>query len=784
MWARFTAWILNHPVPILLFVGISTLFLGYWAVRVETDHTAGQFLSADSKEVQDYRRAGRVFGQSQTFLYLVFEGSDPFDVTFLHRLDSLTRKIATFEGVENVLSLTNVPYLVRSGQSIEPQPLFSPELEPAVIAERLRSQPFLRGLLLSNDGSTPLLTVQIDAAFNDTPERVDLVRRIQQEARVLNDRVALAGYPYLRTQYATRVSFETPLFTLLALLVSLIILYFTFRAWRSVFLPMLIVILAIIWTVGLVSLFDHRLNIVTAVLPALIVVIGIATTIHLSTRYYDQYVLLGDRRKALIQTVHTVGLATFLTALTTAIGFAVLALSGSRLLVVFGIFAAAGIMLLYGLAITLLPIAYLKIPVTRQRTALSTHGFFSDLFDRLAILIKRYALAVYVATLLIVISGVVGVSRISSDIFVFSDFYEDDPVRQELAVFEKHFGGVLPMEVIIEAKKPGQFRSLGNLRRLESLQEDLEAFEPVGRSLTAVDLVKYANQAYFGGNAAAFRLPSNYELPFLQTALKSLLSQEGHSNITRNIPTIVDSTFSTTRVFLGVSDIGTTAMNALADSAQARAAALFPADQYEVFVTGSAITSTRSGENLVSNLIGSLIVALVLISVIMALMFKTLRLTVISLIPNVIPLLLVGAVMGFAGINLKPSTALIFSLAFGIAVDSTIHFLAKYRILRRMGIENEDAIRTTLRETGKAMLFAALVLMGGFLVFTLSSFGGTANMGILTSFTLGAALVSNIILLPALLYRYAPAMSEYQITPDALSGNGMEMPATTGERTL
>lgn len=757
MWAHLAHWILDHRRAILLLVAAVTAVLGYWATKVTTDHNTGHFLSRESQTARDFSRASEVFGQSQTILYLVFEGADPYDPAFLQALDALVQDLSAYRGVEYVLSLTNVPFLLRDDKDIVAQPLYRPDLPAEVIRQRFDDQPFLRGLLLSNDGATPAMMVKIDTDFNNTPERVDLVDRIEAAAMRLPGDVALAGFPYLRTQYAKRISRESPVFTLLAALISLLFLYLAFGAWRAVMLPTVIVVLGLAWTVGLMALFDHHLTIVSSMLPALLVIIGMANVIHLCTKFLDEFQARQDQRAALVETIRTVGLATFLTCLTTAIGFGVLMLSGSQLLSAFGLFAAIGIMLLYVLSITLTPIAFIRYrSPARRRSPLITHNNFERVFDRMASLTQQHGGAILAGAGVLLFFGLVGATRISSDIYAFSDFYEDDPLRQHLAVFEKQFGGIMPMEVIIEADRPGQFRSLTPLRRVEQLQRSLNDLESVGRSLAVTDLVKLANQAYFGGHPATYRLPSSYELPFLQTALKNFLDQKRAGDLTRNLPLLIDSTFTMTRVYLGVPDLGTKRMNALADTVRARTLALFPEDHYHVFVTGNAIRVTRAGENLVRNLLVSLAVALVVISLLMALLFRSVRLMIISLVPNVIPLLVVGGTMGLAGIVLKPSTALIFSVAFGIAVDSSIHFLAKYRLNRNEGLSKEEAVRATLRATGKAILLTSLALMGGFLVFTLSSFGGTVNMGGLTALTLGVAMVANLLLLPALLYRYGP----------------------------
>lgn len=756
MWSRLAEWILDHPRPILVTLAVLTAALTYEATTIRTDHRAGTFLSDETQAAQDFRRANELFGGSQTVLYLALRGVDPLDRSVLAALDAFVERVAAMEGVDNVLALPNIPLLARRDGRITSTPLYDAALSGDSLRARAESQPFLRGLLLSDDGTATAVLVNIEEAFNDTPERVDLVLAIEAAAQELPGEVALAGFPYLRTQYARRVGREAPLFTLMALLVSLVLLYLTFRDWRAVLLPSLVVLLGIAWTVGLIALFDVRLNIVTAMLPALIVIIGMATTIHLCTGFYDRFATLQDRRAALIETIRTVGVSTLLACLTTAVGFGVLVLSGSRLLAVFGTFAAIGILLLYVFAITLIPLAFLRIrPPSRQRASLVTHDRFADAFAGLARFTARRSGLVLGGALLVILGGLAGATRISTDIFVFSDFYQNDPLRVDLATFEESFGGVLPLEVVIDAERPNAFRTLGNLRRLDVLERSLLDLPEVTRAVSLVDLVKLANQASMGGHPATYRLPTSYELPFLQASLQDFMGGERGAAL-RNLPSFSDSSFAVARINLGVGDIGTTEMNALADSVRARTAAVFPDSSFTTLVTGTAIISTRSGENLVRNLIVSLGVALVVIAVLMAGLFRSTRLTLISLGVNVVPLLVVGGAMGFSGIYLKPSTALIFSLAFGIAVDASIHFLAKYRLVRSSGQAVDDALRTTLGETGKAILFNSLVLMAGFLVFTLSSFGGTDAMGGLTALTLGVAMVANLVLLPALLHRYGP----------------------------
>lgn len=756
LWTRSTNWILNRPKTILLSITLVTVFLGYHATTVETDHRAGHFLATDSDVVQNFNKFNDVFGANQSLLYVIFVDQTATDLDFLLRLNELGASIDTLEGVENVLSLANAPFLERQGDSLLTSDLFNASLPPDQLRDRILDQPLLRGLLISADGQQAAMVVDIEDEFNNSAERVGLVVHVEEMATEMFGNVALAGIPYLRTQYAERVTAEAPFFTFAALLISLGLLFLTFRARRAVTLPVVIVTLGITWTVGLIALFNHRMNIVTSILPALLVIIGMANAIHLTTKFYDRYRLLGRRRAAVIETMNVVGLATFLTSLTTAVGFAALMLSGSRLLSVFGLYAAMGIMLLYAVSITIIPLVFSRLqPPARHGQAIATHASLTKLFDAIATWTRKYSIPIIIGAVVLLAVSVIGSSRISSDIFVFSDFYEDDPLVRDLRIYEEGFGGILPLEVVIESHTDGKLRSIAEIRKLAMLQDRITSLDDVDRTLSAADLVKWTTQAYFGGNPRAYRLPTGYELPFVQNAASNLTDIADASR-TNGLPRFMDSTSTTARIFAGVHDVGTAHMNALHDSVLVETRKLFPEDRYTTYVTGTAIKATRSGENLVFNLAISLGVALLIISLIMGALFRSLRLTLISLAPNILPLLIVGGTMGLTGIVLKPSTALIFPLAFGIAVDDTIHFLAKYRMVRSAGLAKNIAIRTTLRETGKAILFTSLVLMCGFLVFTFSSFGGTVNLGALTALTLTMALLSNLILLPALLYRFGP----------------------------
>ncbi len=755
LWSRFGRWTLDHARLVIAVGVVCSLFFGYWALQVQPDHGSGHFLSDDAPAFQDAQRTSERFGNNQSILYLVFPEVDPTKADFLARLRVLTDTIRAHPGIEYVLSLSNAPHLTRQGDTLAVGALLAPDLSQEELQDRIQKQPFLKDLIIAAEGEAVAMFIKIEPSYNDSPERLTLVRFVEEAAKTQMGTVALAGAPYMRTEYAQRVTSEMPMLATFSLLLSIFFLFLAFRSARAILMPAVIVVLGFTWTLALMALTGYKLNVVTSILPALIVVIGIANAIHISTKFYSLYSKFREKYLALEGTFETVGVATFLTCFTTAIGFAVLVFSGSDQLGVFGIFASAGIMLLYILSITLIPaVFWLTKPPAPRTLQASNDKRLQAFFVKLSRFNQKHATGIIQVGALIVCIGLLGVFQIPENVQVFTDFDEADPVRQNLMVFERNFGGLLPMDIVVEAKKEGLFRGLGNLRKLDRLQKKLKALPQVARVFGLTDLTKFTTQAYFGGDPRNYRLPSQLELPFLRKALKQLRPGGSNGESFGNVPSFIDSSFTNTRLLAGVQDIGTERMLTLRDSIQAIAQDLFPEERFNIVITGQAITSSLSNSNLVRNLVLSLSIALVIISFLMALLFRSLPLTLISLAPNMIPLLMVGGAMGYMGIALRPSTALIFPIAFGIAVDDTIHFLAKYRMLRISGLSVEDAIQVTLRETGKAILFTSVVLVGGFSVFLLSGFAGTANMGGLTALSLFIALTTNLILLPALLYKY------------------------------
>jgi predicted RND superfamily exporter protein len=342
--------------------------------------------------------------------------------------------------------------------------------------------------------------------------------------------------------------------------------------------------------------------------------------------------------------------------------------------------------------------------------------------------------------------GVYGITLMKSSGYMVDDIPKDDPVYIDLKFFEKNFNGLMPLEIMIDTKKPGGAMQLTTFRKIDQLEKKLAAYPELSQATSLLNLLKFSKQAFYNGHEKYYSLPNNREKNFI---LQYAATGEGNSGL---LHSFLDSTRQTTRISIRLKDVGTKRMEELYTDFNTHIDSIFTPDKYDVTVTGSSITAFKGTQYLLKNLSTSLALAILLISGFMALMFSSWRMVILSLTPNILPLVFTAALMGFSDIPIKASTILVFSIAFGISVDNTIHFLAKYR--QELNLTNwniRESVILALKETGVSMLYTSVVLFFGFGIFTLSNFGGTQAMGVLVSLTLLVAVTSNLILLPSLL---------------------------------
>lgn len=758
MWKYIIRLILRYRIANLVVIGLLTLVMAFMATRVQLSYEMARMLPASDSTSIDYENFKTTFGQDGAVVFAGLTTDNLFNPRALRLLDSLTRQIKTTPGIEEVLSPTRLFALVKD--TIRKQFVMKPLMQrlPVNQAEAdsfrmaLMEQPFYQGLIFSTDGQVALMTITLDKKMLNNRARVALIDSLRARTEVFGKAtgvtVSFSGLPYIRTVTSRTIEKELRMFVLLSLLITAVILFVLFRSGKAVLFPVVIVVISVIWTMGIIALLGFKITILTGVLPPLIIIIGIENCIFLLNKYHSEYLDHGGKVRALSRVVERIGGANLLTNATTAAGFAAFIITGNAILVEFAVVATLSILTVYLLTLFLIPIFFSLMPEPQQyQTSHITKGTIGVLVEWVVWQVQYRRKIIYLTTFALVVVGIVGVMRLSTSGRIVDDIPHDDALYQDLVFLEHHFNGVMPLEISIDTRKKRGVMRTDNLARIDKLQKVLAEYPELSRPLSVVEVAKLSRQAFFGGDPGQYSLPSNNERNFIVAYLPKTKAAK------RTVmDAFADSTLQKTRVSVQMANVGTDDINRITRSLRPRIDSIFNPQKYEVKITGTSVVFLKGTSYLTTNLMQSLVLALIIIAILMALLFTSARMIAISLVPNLIPQLLTAALMGYAGIPIKPSTILIFSIALGISVDNTIHFLSRYRLQLRL---NEWDIRQSvikaLGETGNSMIYSSLVLFFGFSVFVLSTFGGTEAMGYLISFTLLVALLSNLFLLPSLL---------------------------------
>ena len=635
-------------------------------------------------------------------------------------------------------------------EELFPDSLISQE-ELDAKAEIFRSLPFYRNLVFNPESNTYLLAITMNKDKMHSKEREKLVKSIVKISHKFEKEQQVdlhySGLPYIRVINSMQIKKEIYIFSFLALAICITVLFLFFRSFKAIFFPVIIVLTGVLWSMGILALFGFKITLLTGMIPPLLIVIGIPNSIYMLNKFHHEYIQHGNKIRALQRVIIKIGNSTFLTNLTTASGFATFIIVESDIMKQFGIVASISIMGLFLLSLLLIPIIFSIIgpPSTKHLNHLNNR-YISGIIERLILITKNYRKEVYIVSVVILAFGFYGITRIKSSGYMVDDIPESDPIYKDLKFFESNFDGLMPLEILIDTKKPGGVMQPATFAKLNQLDKSFSEYSELSPSLSLLSLLKFSKQAFYNGDKEYYSLPNNREQNFILQYAKM------DGNDAGLLHSFIDSSKQVTRVSIRMKDVGTKRMEELYSEFKVAIDSIFPADKYEVVVTGSSVTSFKGTQYLVKNLFSSLALAIILISSFMAIMFSSWRMVILSLVPNIIPLIFTAAIMGFTGIPIKASTILVFNIAFGISVDSAIHFLNKYRQeLSATSGDIRQSVVLSLRETGVSMIYTVVVLFFGFGIFSLSGFGGTVAMGVLVSLTLLVAVTSNLILLPSLL---------------------------------
>jgi len=758
IWGILARVILRNRILFLLLILLNTLFLSTQWKHMKFSYTEANLLPKNHSYNLAYDDFTKVFGQEGNLILIAVNDSSLFELDNFNSWIKLSESFKSNEGVNSVLHVGNIPVLsfIENKKFILDSVTnysFSNVSDLNKFKTNLfNDYPFYENILFSENKKTVQTAIYLNKEIINNAERISFINevfipKIKAFEKLTEIDIRISGMPYIRTLNAQNIMDEIGKFVLIAVLVTVLIFFFFFRSYRATLITLTVVIIGVMWALGVLGLFRFEITVLTALIPPLIIVIGVPNCIFLINKYQHEFKKHGNQARSLQRVISKIGNATLMTNITTACGFATFILTDSEILKEFGLVASINIMLIFILSILLIPIIYSFMPLPQEKHLKHLNNIWINKFvDFLALTVKKYRIPVFITSILCLCISIIGIYKIKLSGNMIEDMPKNSEFVKDIKFFEKEFKGILPIEIMIDSKRKNGVTRLATLKRMDDLSEHILKIPELSNPLSIVNLSKYIKQSFYNGNPNYFQLPSAQENTFISSYVKNsnLKLEENNSFISQ------DGQIARMTTMMG--EVNTERMEGIEASLVKGIELYFPKERYDVTITGKTLGYLKGTKYLVRSLLISLSLAIILISFIIIYMFRSYKMVIISLIPNILPLLFTGGVMGFLNIPIKPSTILVFSIAFGISVDDTIHFLVKYR---QELIANNWKIRksvfSSLKETGISMFYTSVVLFFGFSVFMTSSYGGTIALGGLVSTTLLFAMLANLILLPSLL---------------------------------
>lgn len=777
MWTKIAHTIIKYRLWLMLLLALITAFMGYKARELELSYDYVEAVPSTDEDLVYYKQFKEQFGEDANLLAIGVSDTSLYQLDNFRRFKYLNDEISKLPGIKYVLSITNLQRLEKDPQNkqFNLQPVFQhiPGNQTTLdsLLQLVRDQKFYSNQFINKENGSTFLLIAIEKDVLNSDKRQLLIPDIQQLGgsftEVTGIELHYAGIPFVRTVMNGKIRSELQIFLILSIVVTAIILLLLFRSWDAVVFPLIVIGIMVVWSMGTLALLGYNITALSGLLPPIIVVIGIPNCVYLLNKYHHEYKKTGNKIRALGQIVEKIGLATLITNVTTAIGFLVLMLTDIRILEEFGLVAGLNILATFFVSLIVITavFSYLPPPSPRQLKHLRFKSL-DHVLTMLDLMVHRHKYRVLVGAIFVIMIFIIGMVKVDAVAYLVDDVPKNSKLKRDLAFFEENFTGIMPLEIVVDTHKKRAAMRLATLQKVNTFEEFLAEQPAVSQPVSIVDFIKASRQAFYNNDPAFYDLPDKRDQSFIFRYLKNsqtLQSPASADAVPQNQDTqlkllnnFTDSTGQKIRISLKVADIGSNRVKALINKViRPKAEEIFGEDDMTVNITGASLLFTKGNEFLIHNLLMSLLLAFCLIAGIMALLFGSIRMIFISLVPNIIPLIITAGIMGFVGIPLKPSTAIIFSIVFGISVDDSIHFLAKYR--QELKVNHffvPVAISRSLRETGSSMIYTSVILFFGFIIFAGSGFGGTMYLGILTSLTLLIAMFTNLSVLPALLMAF------------------------------
>jgi predicted RND superfamily exporter protein len=797
MWKSVAITILRYKYVLLFLLLALTAFFGWQASKVKLSYEFARAIPVDNPKYLAYERFKKTFGESGGLMVIGVQTDKFFDAAFFNDYVQLQRDLKKVKGIEGILSVPAAVNLMRVEES--EKLLALPVFKDTLLTQQqidsgkavFLNIPFYRGLLYNTETNSWLMAVTVNNPIFNSTQRTEVINNVLKLTDAFQAKhkteLRMSGLPLIRTILSDRLKDEMKFFLIGSVILSALILLLFFRSLSAMLLSLAVVGIGVIWSIGFLEVLGYKISLLTALIPPLVVVIGIPNCIYFLNKFHTSYKETGDKREAIINMISKMGIVTLFCNIAAAIGFAVFALTKSAILKEFGVIAGINIMLLFFISLILIPVVLNMLPPPKPR---HTKYLESPRLQRWLDRIERWSLShrklIFSTTVLVLAIAVIGILRLKSVGYIVDDVPKQDKIYTDLKFFEQNFGGVMPLEIVVDTKKRRGTINLTTLIKIDSLVQFLASKSYIGKPLTLTEGLKFAKQAFFEGDSTFYIMPGENDL----IALRPYLTQNSDklakdstagktSSFNKLISSFMDKDRQQARISLNMKDVGSEQLPFILDSIQTRAEYIFNRDSIEALtatadvktehkkdslwgkqkfnieLTGGSVTFLEGSRFIINGLKESIFWAFLLITFCMLYLFRSFRILLCSLIPNIIPLVITAGVMGWAGVTLKPSTVLVFSVALGIAIDITIRFLVNYK--QQLKENKNDVTKTvieTIHSTGLSIIYTSIVLIAGFVIFCFSGFGGTQALGWLTSLTLITATIANLILLPALLLTF------------------------------
>ncbi len=778
-WELIARVVLRNRILMLSMVLLVTIFLSMQWKNINFTYTEANLLPDDNIANVHYKAFLEKFGEEGNLVIIGVKDDAIFNPRAYASWNKMMSRLKDNPEVDLVLSVGDLKKLQKNDSLqifelvpfVDEKQIANKQYLDTVRQQLFTDLPFYEGLLFNKESGSIRSAVYLDKEIVNTPARKDfvlekLIPAVAEFEKETKIDLRVSGMPYIRTMNTETIKGEIGIFIGASLLVTSLLFFFFFRSFRATFISIVIVVIGVMWSFGVLGLMGYEITILTALVPSLIIVIGIPNCIFLTNKYHQEYKVQGNKVKALQRVTTKIGMATLMTNLTTAIGFATFVASNNDLLIEFGVVTSINIMALFFLCLIVIPVFHSYIPAPKERHIKHlSRGSVNRFMNWILFRIKNNRFSIYVGAVSLLVFSIIGIYQMRISGSLIEDMPKKTDFFEDIVFFEKEFDGVMPLEIMIDTKRKKGVMKMSTLKRMDDLEQAIEEIPELSKPVSVVSLVKYSKQAYYNGNPEYYELPTAQEQNFIMSYARNTANQ----NDENLMKSYVDSTGQFARITTFMRDENGDRMEAIEAEIKKEADKLFPPDRYDVTVTGKTVVFQKGTTYLLDNLLSSLLFAIFLTSCLVAFMFRSIKMVLVSLIPNLLPLLLTAGLMGYLDIPLKPSTILVFGIAFGLSVDDTIRFLAQYREeLKKNNWKIKTSVYATFTDAGLSMFYTSIVLFFGFSVFMLSSFGGTIALGGLVSITLFFGMLSNLMLLPALVLTLNKTLANKQELPEPM----------------